>query len=549
MKLLMMFAMGSLLAASCSSSKNSAPQSTNAETIVRTSVSNGFSLLTAIEGFNAELSCTGASDVIILDETSSSTSLYGDDLSTCSVELKSYTANGIEHDVSLDGYQVSPSKSINLGSYTPGEDIEINFAVNEIAVDESEIIITDFTTTEVSVGVSVTEAPDYDVTKVEVVVLDPLNLGVKISYDCNDCDTVKIAIGNNPGTDIGLTELNAIHSSTVEAIEGDEISSSGSVTYRLEDLGLSAATLDSVDLIFSMRKEGEDSFKYVNILSRANATVECGVSGQEQDYTGGKLLSSEGYECNKFLGSLRIINTQLTTLTDLSSLTSIESLVIASNPLLEDLNGLENISEIGVFNLSVNPKITSISQFTKVTEMESLLISQMDELIDISGFANIESVSQDLSISFMKKLTDLSPLSKLKVVGDDFSIMYTDELLSLNGLQNLESVSDIISIFSNKKLADISALSNLSGTITGSLGILLNESLQSLSGLENLEGVNSLDINQNAVLNDISALSGLTVEQTASVVANPMLGNADAIVASMNVKGSTNVAENGTGLN
>ena len=552
MKLFWMLALGSLTSISCTSGSDKGqgsanPISTNISAAVYSA--DGLSLTSSVEGFEAQISCENIAEVISLTESQTSATLFGDDLSECSVELLNYTASGILHDLSQPGYQVTPSKSVSLSAYTPGDDISISFSVNQIIEDETEVIITDFTTTTVTVGVDLAQAPDYDITGASVVVLDPFTLGLKIDYNCSDCDLVKIAIADNPQTEIDETFLNSIHSSTVSAIEGEEISSAGSVTYKLSDIGLTANTLDSADLIFSLRREGEDSFKYVNILSADNALIECGVLDQEEDYTGGKLLSSEGFECNKYLGTLKIVDTQLTTLTDLSSLVSIHHILIANNTELENLNGLENVEELGTINVSGNPKIVSISQFSKVTEMESLLLSFSDELIDISGFANVETVSQDVAISFMKKLTDLSPLSKLKSVGDDISIQYMDELLSLNGLQNLENVKDVLVLFENTKLNDITALSKLSGSIEGTLSISFNYALQSLSGLDNLQSARRVDISYNPALIDISALSGLNVEENLTIVLNELLTEITSVVDTMTVGQNINIAENGTAVN
>ena len=297
MKLFWVLALGSLTSISCMSDSNKGqgsanPISTNISAAVYSA--DGLSLTSSIEGFEAQISCENIAEVISLTESQTSATLFfGDGLSECSVELLNFTTSGILHDLSQPGCKVTPSKSVSLSTYTPGEDISISFSVNQIIEDETEVIITDFTTTTVTVGVDLAQAPDYDITGASVVVLDPFTLGLKIDYNCSDCDLVKIAIADNPQTEIDEAFLNSIHSSTVSAIEGEEISSAGSVTYKLSDIGPTANTLDSADLIFSLRREGEDSFKYVNILSANNALIECGVLGQEEDYTGGKLLSSE----------------------------------------------------------------------------------------------------------------------------------------------------------------------------------------------------------------------------------------------------------------
>ena len=104
-----------------------------------------------------------------------------------------------------------------------------------------------------------------------------MNLGLKISYICNDCDEVEAAIGTNPQTTIDAAALDLIHTNTASSVEGNTISNSGSLTFKLQDLGLTKSTIETTDLIFSVRRNGESSYSYSRIVAaQALTEVECG---------------------------------------------------------------------------------------------------------------------------------------------------------------------------------------------------------------------------------------------------------------------------------
>jgi len=68
-----------------------------------------------------------------LYESSNTINLFGDDLSGCDLSLVEVGDGSTVYDVVADGFHVSPSQTINLSSFYAGEDIDVDFSVNQIS--------------------------------------------------------------------------------------------------------------------------------------------------------------------------------------------------------------------------------------------------------------------------------------------------------------------------------------------------------------------------------------------------------------------------------
>jgi hypothetical protein len=151
-------------------------------------------------------------------------------------------------------------------------------------------------------------------------------------------------------------------------------------------------------------------------------------------------------------------------LTDLSGLSGIstltENLVIRDNASLANLNGLENMQEVGIsFRIERNPALENLLALTGLQgPVGRLAINDNDLLVDLQGLENL-------------------------VIVDDvgFNIFNNDNLQSLNGLQNVTSdgVSDfsVMTMLNNSSLNDISAINNWDSNLVERLIISGNPSL------------------------------------------------------------------------
>ena len=257
----------------CSKTKKSSSNAGAVATKISASLNKAsLQLNSSIDGFEAKVSCTGDPTEITLTESSSSTTLFGDDISGCSVELISFSVNSQKTTIDPAIHSVTPSKSVSLAAYNPGDDISISFTVSEIQAGAPNVISSNFTTSNVNVSVTGTTSPDYTITKAEVIALDPLNLGLKISFECGQCDDVEVALGDFPGGDIDSTALNTIHTNTKTPVEGSSVTQAGSVSYKFSELGLSAADIPNIDMVFSLRRPSEQSYTYARIVYELTCT-------------------------------------------------------------------------------------------------------------------------------------------------------------------------------------------------------------------------------------------------------------------------------------
>ncbi len=209
--------------------------------------------------------------------------------------------------------------------------------------------------------------------------------------------------------------------------------------------------------------------------------------------------------CSVIEGYVVIIGDDITNVNGLSVLDSIYGkLEIKSNPLLENLSGLDNLKMIGQDG------------------WDDLMISDNESLISFEGLESLKTIKGDLNVSSNPNLSNFSGLDSLTTIGDsDLEmgnlLIQSTALTSLSGLENLISIAGDLRIgiefngwgAPNPNLTDISALENLT-SIGQSLRIGWNESLVSLSGLENVTSIGWwLQISENNSLTNLSGLDNI----------------------------------------
>ena len=335
---------------------------------------SGYSLMQAYDGYSAELSCVGSDSVVELNETNPTTVLFGDDISNCSLELLTVSAGGMNQTLD-DNFKITPSKVVSLANYPAGDDINIEFKVDEIEENSDVVIASNFVTSNIGVTVSGSTAPTYSVDSVEVIAINATELGMRIGLSCSTCDEIELAIGSGATNDIDSQFLSELHRVSVLPIEGGTISTSGSVTYKLADLSLTYDSLDNVDLIFSMTYPNSDSYTYTKIQSEVESNhIECGTDGGVLWYNGGDLKDGSGDYCTKILGTLKISDTDLSDLDKLTNLKEIENLHVDGNDNLTSFNGLENLKKLDELYVYDNRDLLDISQLTNITSLKRLII-------------------------------------------------------------------------------------------------------------------------------------------------------------------------------
>jgi hypothetical protein len=112
----------------------------------------------------------------------------------------------------------------------------------------------------------------------------------------------------------------------------------------------------------------------------------------------------------------------------LSSLQQVRLLMLAGNPALLSLDGLESISTISAtVSISDNPVLTSVAGLRNATSMGSLAISG-NALLPRIELTSLVTIHHDLTIASNPAMTTLSGLDALTSVADTLVIEHNDRI-------------------------------------------------------------------------------------------------------------------------
>jgi hypothetical protein len=192
-------------------------------------------------------------------------------------------------------------------------------------------------------------------------------------------------------------------------------------------------------------------------------------------------------------------NRNLASLAGLETLTTLGSLYIGNNTLLNSLTALSSMqpSNSGTFDVEIidNDVLASLEGLEGVSEARMITIHNSDALLNLEGLNNLTSASA-LSL-FGNKLTSLQGLENLTSLVDGMYLSTNPDLVSLQGLSSLTEMG--MGVFqSNNALSNFKGLENLSNV--QSLIIGLHPSLTSLEGLGNFSALNQFVLIQNPLL-------------------------------------------------
>ena len=220
--------------------------------------------------------------------------------------------------------------------------------------------------------------------------------------------------------------------------------------------------------------------------------------------------------CMNMPGTVAIEDSDIINLQGLSTLDSIGGcLRIINNPLLANLDGLENLRYVGECMIWILGS----------GHTEGLTISGNEVLASLAGLNRLKTVKDGVSIVANPAMTELNGLDSLSDVGTgiwglgtsdpapSYSIQISENssLKKIGGLANLDSLA-ILEISLNDSLLSLEGLENLRA-IGWSLRIAENYSLKNLFGLDNLQFIGVLWIQGNFSLENFHGLQNLKTIQ------------------------------------
>lgn len=219
------------------------------------------------------------------------------------------------------------------------------------------------------------------------------------------------------------------------------------------------------------------------------------------------------------------------------------NITIESLPDLQDLTGLDNVTDINQISLNHNPSLSSLSGLENLTRIRGggLRLSNLPELTDISALSSLNRIDGMLTIINTGSITDFMPLINLQQIRGGLYLDNVPGLVNLGGLHNVNieyPESELIIL----NMPDLEDLSGLNGT-TFLYYVYLshNQALSTLIGLEDLKSVpHGVYLGYNPNLSTLNSLSRLEEidDGGLSVIENIDLTSLEGLQNLTTVKGS-----------
>ncbi|MBL7825361.1 MAG: T9SS type A sorting domain-containing protein [Saprospiraceae bacterium] len=206
-------------------------------------------------------------------------------------------------------------------------------------------------------------------------------------------------------------------------------------------------------------------------------------------------------------------NAQLESLAGLSSL-RFGILDILNNDHLQDLNGIGPMFGVtnasAILNIVGNDGLSNLAGLDSIRQLRSITLENNTSLESLQGLQNLNKVEGGYLCSEGCVLTF------------GMTIRNNPALEDLSGLETLQSIAGYLTIDDNLNLKNLHGLDNLTEMPLGSLNIINNSSLQNLDALQQLEEIGSAVTFQR--------LGGfLTIKGNESLVSLAGLSNLDSL--------------------
>ncbi|MCK9401631.1 MAG: T9SS type A sorting domain-containing protein [Bacteroidales bacterium] len=223
------------------------------------------------------------------------------------------------------------------------------------------------------------------------------------------------------------------------------------------------------------------------------------------------LTSLAGLEGLTFVRTLYIVNNlNLNSLAGLNNLDTIQwFLSVVGNQSLINLNGLDNLKYIGsdIF-IEENNSMINFAGLEGLTRISQAYVYDNPALVDFTGLNNVDHFSGIFDIVGNASLINFHGLENL-TKADLLKVWYNENLVNLDGLQGVTTLSSFLNLDNNPSLVDLTGLDNLV-SIGDDLYISANESLSSIKVLEKLNSIDgNLTISSNSALTSLDGLDSI----------------------------------------
>jgi hypothetical protein len=165
-------------------------------------------------------------------------------------------------------------------------------------------------------------------------------------------------------------------------------------------------------------------------------------------------------------------NEALADLDGLSGLTAVKGYIqIWTNKSLENINGLSELKSVDSLEISVNPVLANLDalQQLSLTLVEGQFRSGYVYVVDNIGLLNVDGLSglsgtvSQIDIEGNDSLLNVDGLSGITAVTKELNITKNTSLTNLDGLVNVGSVGGGLSVYANPSLANCQAIAPLLG--------------------------------------------------------------------------------------
>jgi hypothetical protein len=231
--------------------------------------------------------------------------------------------------------------------------------------------------------------------------------------------------------------------------------------------------------------------------------------------------------CEVFDGSVTVTSQTLTSLDALGQPSALRvitgSLAFNQNPLLENIEGIRGLEEIGgslVFRSTNLVNLSGLESLRRIGSdfvSDGVVLAANPRLANVTALGELTSLVASISVTSNPELTSLAGLDRLRDT-NDVTILGNALLAEIGGLTELEQAMSI-TVASNPSLASASFPSLLGA---GSFSITSNPVLVGVA-LPLLESAENLTISGNEALSTVGTLSALGEVGLLVISSNPKL--------------------------